>query len=86
MLAMGILAAVISSIKNGKGQVVDSAMIDGSLSLMSLFYSLKEVGFWQDERESNFLDGAAHFYNTYECSDNKFLAVGSSNHSFIQFY
>src|SRR6056300_422451 len=31
MLAMGILAAVINSIKTGKGQVVDSAMIDGSL-------------------------------------------------------
>ena len=77
MLAMGILAAVISSIKTGKGQVVDSAMIDGSLSLMSFFYSLKEIGFWQDERESNFLDGAAHFYNTYKCSDNKYLAVGS---------
>ena len=77
MLAMGILAAVISSIKTGKGQVVDSAMIDGSLSLMSFFYSLKEMGFWQDKRESNFLDGAAHFYNTYECSDNKYLAVGS---------
>ena len=77
MLAMGILAAVISSIKTGKGQVIDSAMIDGSLSLMSFFYSLKQVGFWQDERESNFLDGAAHFYNTYQCSDNKYLAVGS---------
>ena len=77
MLAMGILAAVISSMKTGKGQVIDSAMIDGSLSLMSFFYSLKEMGFWQDERESNFLDGAAHFYNTYQCSDNKYLAVGS---------
>ena len=77
MLAMGILAAVISSIKTGKGQVVDSAMVDGSLSLMSLFYSLKEMGYWKDERESNFLDGASHFYNTYECSDKKYLAVGA---------
>ena len=77
MLAMGILAAVINSIKTGKGQVVDSAMIDGSLSLMSFFYSLNEMGYWKDERESNFLDGASHFYNTYECSDNKYLAVGA---------
>ena len=77
MLAMGILAGVINSIKTGKGQVVDSAMIDGSLSLMSFFYSLKEMGYWKDERESNFLDGASHFYNTYECSDNKYLAVGA---------
>ena len=77
MLAMGISAGVISSSKTGKGQVIDSAMIDGSLSLMSFFYSLKEMGVWKDERKSNFLDGAAHFYNTYKCLDNKYIAIGS---------
>ena len=35
------------------------------------------MGHWEDKRESNLLDGFAHFYDTYECSDNKFLAVGS---------
>jgi alpha-methylacyl-CoA racemase len=63
--------------KTGKGQVVDAAMIDGSLSLMSFFYSLKEMGHWQDNRESNLLDGGAHFYDTYKCSDKKFVAIGS---------
>ena len=38
---------------------------------------LKPQVFGQRERESNLLDGAAHFYDTYECSDKKFLAVGS---------
>ena len=66
MLAMGILAGVMSSSKTGKGQVIDSAMIDGSLSLMSFFYSLKEMGIWNDARKSNLLDGAAHFYDTYQ--------------------
>ena len=42
---------------------------------MSFFYSLKEMGHWEDKR--NQPDGFAHFYDTYECSDNKFLAVGS---------
>ena len=84
MLAMGILAGVISSSKTGKGQVIDSAMIDGSLSLMSFFYSLKQMGIWKDERESNFLDGAAHFYDTYECSDNKYIAVGSIESQFYK--
>ena len=56
MLAMGILAGVISSSKTGKGQVIDSAMIDGSLSLMSFFYSLKEMGIWNDARKSNLLN------------------------------
>ena len=76
-LAFGIVSGLIHSLKTGEGQVVDSAMVDGSLSLMSFFYSLKEMGHWEDKRESNLLDGFAHFYDTYECSDNKYIAVGS---------
>ena len=81
-LAFGIVAALIHSLKTGEGQVVDSAMIDGSLSLMSFFYSLKEMGLWIDKRESNLLDGYAHFYDTYECKDNKFIAIGSIESQF----
>ena len=76
-LAFGIVSGLIHALKTGEGQVVDSAMVDGSISLMSFFYSLKEMGHWEDKRESNLLDGFAHFYDTYECSDNKFIAVGS---------
>jgi len=76
-LAFGIVSGLIHALKTGEGQVVDSAMVDGSLSLMSFFYSLKEMGHWEDNRESNLLDGLAHFYDTYECSDKKFIAVGS---------
>ena len=76
-LALGIVSGLIHSMKTNEGQVVDSAMVDGSLSLMSFFYSLKEMGHWQDGRESNLLDGYAHFYDTYECKDEKYIAVGS---------
>ena len=76
-LAFGIVSGLIHALKTGEGQVVDSAMVDGSLSLMSFFYSLKEMGHWEDKRESNLLDGFAHFYDTYACLDNKFIAVGS---------
>ena len=76
-LAFGIVSGLIHALKTGEGQVVDSAMVDGSLSLMSFFYSLKEMGHWEDSRESNLLDGFAHFYDTYECSDNKYIAIGS---------
>jgi len=70
--------SALLSIKNGgKGQVVDAAMVDGASVLMSMFYAFRASGFWKDERESNMLDGAAHFYDTYECSDKKFLSVGS---------
>jgi len=42
-----------------------------------MFYAFKASGFWLEERESNMLDGGAHFYDTYECADQKFLAIGS---------
>ena len=84
MLAMGILAGVISSSKTGKGQVIDAAMIDASLSLMTFFYSLKAMGIWNAKRKSNLLDGAAHFYDTYKCSDNKYIAVGSIESQFYK--
>ena len=83
-LAFGIVSGLIHSLKTGEGQVVDSAMVDGSLSLMSFFYSLKEMGHWEDNRESNLLDGFAHFYDTYECSDNKYIAVGSIEPQFYK--
>jgi alpha-methylacyl-CoA racemase len=76
-LALGIVSALLNIKSGGKGQVVDAAMVDGASVLMSMFYAFKASGFWQDERESNMLDGAAHFYDSYECADKKFLAVGS---------
>ena len=76
-LALGIVSALLSIKNGGKGQVVDAAMVDGASVLMSMFYAFKASGFWQDERESNMLDGAAHFYDSYECADKKFLAIGS---------
>lgn len=77
-LAMGMLAAVISAQKTGKGQVVDVAMTDGASSLMSMMYGMTASGAWDGEnRRSNMLDGAAHFYDTYETSDGKWISLGS---------
>jgi alpha-methylacyl-CoA racemase len=76
-LAFGLLAGIIEAKSSGKGQVVDCAMIDGAASLMTMFYNMKAVGMWSAERDSNLLDGGAHFYDTYTCADGKWLAVGS---------
>jgi alpha-methylacyl-CoA racemase len=32
---------------------------------------------WSKERDSNFLDGGAHYYNVYTCSDGKYISIGS---------
>ena len=76
-LAMGMLAALLSARETGKGQVVDTAMTDGATSLMSMFFGFMASGMWEDDRYRNMLDSGAHFYDTYECSDGKFISIGS---------
>jgi len=76
-LAFGLLAGVIHARATGQGQVIDCAMTDGAASLMSMFYGMKASGVWSDEREANMLDGGAHFYGTYQCSDGKWISLGS---------
>lgn len=76
-LAFGLLAGVISARQTGQGQVIDCAMSDGAASLMAMFYGFKAAGMWQDQRRSNLLDGGAHFYDTYQCADGRWVSIGS---------
>ncbi|WP_048440335.1 CaiB/BaiF CoA-transferase family protein [Caenimonas sp. SL110] len=77
LLAFGVLAAYAQAQHSGEGQVVDAAMTDGAALLMAAQYGLMAKGMWNDGRESNFLDGAAHFYGTYECADGRYVSVGA---------
>ena len=83
-LIMGVLAALVERQTSGKGQVVDAAMTDGSAALMTIFYGIKHIGFWRDERGVNMLDGGAHFYDAYETKDGKYVSVGSIEPQFYQ--
>ena len=76
-LVVGVLAALLEAKKSGKGQVVDAAMCDGAASLMSMFFDMMAMGRWIEGRESNFLDGGAHFYGVYECACGNFVSIGS---------
>jgi alpha-methylacyl-CoA racemase len=77
MLALGVVSALFEARASGKGQVVDAAMVDGSLALMAATLGRFQAGGWQDERESNLLDGGAPFYRTYATADGKSVAVGA---------
>jgi alpha-methylacyl-CoA racemase len=68
---------VISARATGQGQVIDCAMSDGAASLMAMFYGMKASGGWKEERRANLLDGGAHFYDSYECSDGRWISIGS---------
>lgn len=76
-LAFGLLAGVIHARQSGQGQVIDCAMSDGAASLMAMFYGFKAGGGWKEQRRSNLLDGGAHFYDTYQCADGKWISIGS---------
>ena len=77
LLAFGMLAAVVSARQTGRGQVVDAAMVDGAASLMTMTYTLRSAGIWNDVRGTNMLDTGAHFYEVYETSDGGYLGVGA---------
>lgn len=76
-LALGVLAAVVERQTSGRGQVIDAAMVDGASTLMSFLHGMRAAGQWQGERGTNLLDGGASFYDTYETSDGKYMAVGA---------
>ncbi len=77
LLAFGMLAGILSARTTGKGQVIDCAMVDGAALISSLTWSLKAAGLWKDERGANLLDTGAAYYDTYECGDGQFVAVGA---------
>jgi alpha-methylacyl-CoA racemase len=76
-LAFGIVCALLEAKHSGKGQVVDTAMIDGAATLMGMFFTMQGAGAFSMDRGTNLLDGGAHFYGSYETSDGKYISLGS---------
>ncbi|NBQ43889.1 MAG: CoA transferase [Mycobacteriaceae bacterium] len=76
-LLVGILSALYERERSGKGQVIDAAMVDGSSVLAAMMYAFRATGLWSDVRGTNMLDTGAPYYDTYECADGRYVAVGS---------
>lgn len=81
-LLVGVLAALWERQTSGKGQVIDAAMIDGSSVLIQMMWAMRAMGMWTDERGANMLDGGAPYYDTYECADGRYVAVGAIESQF----
>jgi alpha-methylacyl-CoA racemase len=82
LLALGVCAALVEVTRSGEGQVIDAAMVDGAASLMTMTWSFKHMGIWDGGRGENMLDTGAHFYDTYETSDGKYVSIGSIEKQF----
>jgi len=76
-LLVGVLAALVERNASGKGQVIDAAITDGVVSLLAYHLTQQALGLWSRERQNNMHDGSAHYYDTYECADGRWISVGS---------
>jgi alpha-methylacyl-CoA racemase len=77
-LAFGVVCALLEAQRSGEGQIVDTAMVDGSAVLMTMFWAFKSMGiFDENARGTNLLDTGAHFYDVYRCKDGEYISVGS---------
>jgi alpha-methylacyl-CoA racemase len=74
-LVTGLLAAIISARATGLGQVVDAAMVDGALSLMTPIYAMAAGGRMGGPRGENQLDSGAYYYEVYECADGQYVSL-----------
>jgi alpha-methylacyl-CoA racemase len=77
-LAFGVVCGLLEAQRSGSGQVVDAAMVDGTATLMTMFWFMSQAGLHDaDHRGVNLLDTGAHFYDVYECADGEYVSVGS---------
>lgn len=77
LLAFGMVAGLLAARRTGRGQIIDSAMVEGNSLLMSMVWGFRATAGWLDERGRNLLDSGAHFYDTYETADGKYIAIGA---------
>lgn len=81
-LALGLLAALRTAEDSGRGQVVDAAIVDGTSHLATMIHGMMAAGLWGDRRGRNLLDTGTPFYDVYETSDAKYIAVGPLEQQF----
>lgn len=82
--ALGILLALLERTKSGKGQIVDASMVEGAAYVGSFVWKSQRIGMWNNPRGQNMLDSGAPFYDTYQTSDGKYMAVGAIEPQFYK--
>jgi crotonobetainyl-CoA:carnitine CoA-transferase CaiB-like acyl-CoA transferase len=82
LMVIGILAAIHSARQTGRGQVIDSAIVDGVALMMTPLLGMMASGSFNRGRGRNILDSGAPHYDTYICSDGLYLAVAPIEEKF----
>lgn len=83
---MGIVLALFSRTRTGKGQVVEANMVDGVSYLATApRISSKIPGQWDQPRGENLVDGGCPYYRVYECKDaGRYMAVAALEPKFFE--
>src|SRR4051812_48264516 len=76
-LVVGVLAALWDTPADGRGQVVDAAIVDGTAHLSTMLLGMLAGGLWEDRRGVNLLDTGVPWYDVYETADGGHMAVGA---------
>ena len=84
MLTIGVVSALLHARASGEGQIIDVSITDGTATMSALLLSLHQMGLWTNNRADNILDSGAPWYDTYECSDGKYVTVGALEPQFYQ--
>ncbi|XP_019561771.2 alpha-methylacyl-CoA racemase [Aedes albopictus] len=84
LCAFGILAALLERHHSGKGQIVDHAMVEGAAYVGSWLIRSQNLPVWGKPRGENILDTGAHFYDTFETKDGKYMSVGALEPQFYK--
>jgi alpha-methylacyl-CoA racemase len=83
-MALGLVSGILNARGTGRGQVIDGAITDGCAVMSTLVQGLRAQRLWVDRRQSNALDGGAHWYDCYECADGQWVSIGALEPQFYR--
>jgi alpha-methylacyl-CoA racemase len=83
-LAVGLLSGILRARSTGQGQVIDTAITDSCALMSTLVQGLRAQRLWTDRRQANALDGGAHWYDCYQCSDGEWISLGALEPQFYR--
>jgi len=66
---------------SGKGQIIDAAMSEGSGLITTMMYGIFAQGAWMPKGQNRF-DSGAHFYDSYETKDGKYISIACAEPQF----
>lgn len=83
-LALGIVAALVGARASGRGRIVDAAIVDGTLSMLTGAFGILATTGERNERGTSVLNGGAPWYDTYETADGGYMSLGAIEPEFYR--